>query len=178
MRHHLLGSILLLAGLLAGCQTTGLDDSAAVVTLAKRPGSGGPYGASAYSFQHATGDLTGHRNYVDLVYQNCGLLHVDNYGGQRNRIADVGTEPLRDTSVSPGTVWRSSSIRPVAGHFYIEEVENDTHRMVVQFEILDVNAEELRLRWVPINGASLPPFPPGGGACGHSGFCGGPHSER
>ncbi|MDB5297812.1 MAG: hypothetical protein JWO31_3795 [Phycisphaerales bacterium] len=51
------------------------------VTLSKRLPQGGPYGTSAYSFRYRSQDKAVHKNYVDVLYSTCGLVHINQSAG-------------------------------------------------------------------------------------------------
>jgi len=158
------------------CQGLSTGDPSTTVDLTRRLDNG-PYGQSAYSFRYSTGDVDVHKGSVDLVYERCGLLHVSLHGGQENRILDVGSKPPEDGAVLPSSGWRERSIKPIAGHYYIQEVAFGDHATVVRFQVMEFTPDHVRLRWMPIDGDSCPwPLDLNAGA-GRKGQCGGPHSE-
>src|SRR5687767_5291223 len=94
-------------------------------TITKR-GEKGPYGTSAYSFRSASQDYEVHRNHVDIVYNNCGLIHVAPVGGEKGRVTDLGEMTLdaAPNDAPAGATWNDSSIEPKAGHVYLLEIED------------------------------------------------------
>src|SRR3954471_20476064 len=66
-----------------------------IVTLEMRTDNG-PYKNSAYSFRQATRDTKVHCNYVDLLLNKCGMLHISTVSSNQNRIVDLGEAKLAD----------------------------------------------------------------------------------
>lgn len=148
------------------------------VTLKMRKDSG-DYNKAAYSFRKQTSDAKIHRNYVDLVFDKCGSLHVTPVRGQENRICDLGETTLEnapDESPADAT-WRSESVAPQAGHVYLEEINQHGQTMTVKFIVDSVTDDTVKLRWVtvkPLEGQD----DPNRGAAGRKGQCGGKHADE
>ena len=137
------------------------------VTLTRRPDAGGPYGTSAYSFRYPGQDLAVHRNNVDLVFNKCGLLHVNANGGQENRIAQVTGKKLSDVSAIPEEGWLKSCFSPEKDALYVLDVNDGTVRFPVKLHVLDVKADKITIEWAPLR--------PSSGENGVMGNCGGQH---
>ena len=148
------------------------------VTLTKRS-SNGPYGTSAYSFRLASQDQTVHHNYVDLVFNGCGQLHINPVGGMKSRITDLGTGSLEAGGEPSATAkWYNRSIVPQAGHVYHQEIKDERQSFAVRFVVTEADADKLKLRWQPVDAAhQVLPLAAGKGAAGTMGQCGGPHPE-
>ena len=148
------------------------------VTLTKR-GNNGPYGTSAYSFRLASQDQVVHRNYVDLVFNGCGQLHINPVNGMQSRITDLGTASLDSGAVPlPTAAWRSRSILPQAGHVYFQEIKDERQSFAVRFLVTEMDGDTLKLRWQPVDPTHrVLPLAAGKGAAGTMGQCGGPHPE-
>jgi hypothetical protein len=142
------------------------EEEATRVTLTRRAASGGPYGTSAYSFQFQSQDVAVHHNAVDLVFNNCGLVHVAAYGGQKNRVARVSGKKLADVNVMPTDGWLKSSFLPEKDAMYVMEVDDGTVRFPVKFHVLEAKSDKVTIEWMPMHV---------GGENGTMGFCGGEH---
>jgi hypothetical protein len=147
------------------------------VTLEMRKDSG-PYKKSAYSFRKATGDDAVHRNYVDLLLNRCGSVHVNMVSGQKNRVCDLGESKLKDAPSSAPTdaKWLDERFKPEAGHAYLQEIKHNDQTMTVKFVVEKVTDEKVELTWVtikPLEG----PEDARRGAAGTKGQCGGPHKD-
>ena len=138
------------------------------VTLTRRTGNGA-YKTSAYSFRYASQDLAVHRNAVDLVFNNCGQLHVSAYGGQQNRVARVQGKKLADVKAMPKEGWLTSCIRPEKDALYVMEVDDGSTLIRVKFHVLEAKADKVTLEWTPLR--EVP-----SGENGTMGACGGEHA--
>ena len=150
------------------------------VTLTRRRHNGA-YGTSAYSFRHATQQLTEHRNYVDLVFNNCGLLHIRPHGDLTSDIVDLGAMSLADAEgrVPPMSQvgWHHESIQPELGHVYFQQIEDGRQSFSLWFRILKITPDALTLEWRPTDPArTLLALETGRGAAGTMGLCGGSHT--
>lgn len=140
----------------------------------------GAYGESAYSFRQASSDVAVHNNYVDLLLNGCGQLHVCPVTGSEGRIVDLGKARLADAPDAPpaGAHWKTESLRPAAGHVYLLEISESGQTMTVKFAAEAVSADGVKLAWTivtPVAGAA--PHPNRGRA-GTMGQCGGEHESR
>ena len=150
------------------------------VTLTKRTDNGA-YGTSAYSFRLASQDYAVHRNYVDLVFNGCGQLHVNPVNGMSSRIVDLGAIPLDPPAATPPTdaAWHQRSITPQAGHVYYQEIKDERQSFAVEFLVTAASADTVKLRWESVDPShKVLPLPSGKGAAGTMGQCGGMHSEK
>ena len=167
------GPMLLLGGtccflvLGAGSWTAPSEKKATRVTLALRSDSG-PYEKSAYSFRFASQDAEEHHNEVDLVFSNCGNLHISD-GGATNRVAVVPVKKLSQVEESPEDGWLTSCFSPVKSAVYVMQIEDGHQKFRVKFRIVDVRQDKIVLEWLPF--AELPES-----ERGTLGQCGGPHA--
>ena len=108
----------------------------AEVTL-KRRKDNKAYGEAAYSFRQATHDLAVHRNYVDLVLNGCGQLHVAPVNGAQSKVTDLGAAELQKApdEAPADAKWMGRSIRPEAGHVYLIDINENQQRMTVKFRV-------------------------------------------
>lgn len=150
-------------------------DKPTQVTLKQRTGSG--YEGSGYSFRKATTDAAVHRNYVDLVLNNCGSLHVRPVNEQENRIVDLGQLALADApSEAPADAkWLTEKVKPLAGHVYLEEIKQHGQTMTVKFIVDEVKGDTVKLTWTTVI-AMEGPDDSNRGAAGRMGHCGGAHN--
>ncbi len=137
----------------------------------------GAYGTAAYSFRFATQGAREHRNLVDLVYNQCGQLHVNAHGGMRSRIVDLGEVALDDEYELPKEGWHMHCIQPTKGHVYVQEINDGQQKAHVKFFIADITANgTLKVKWSPLeSNQELSQFRRGG--AGTMGNCGGFHRE-
>ena len=150
------------------------------VTLSKRADNGA-YGTSAYSFRLASQDYAVHRNYVDLVFNGCGQLHVNPVTGMGSRIVDLGAISFGPAVATPpaDSPWHQRSITPQAGHVYYQEIRDGRQSFAVEFLVTEATADTVKLRWEPADASyQVLPLPPGKGAAGTMGQCGGSHPEK
>lgn len=150
------------------------------VTLTRRADNGA-YGTSAYSFRLASQDEAVHHNYVDLVFNGCGQLHVNPVTGMSSRIVDLGAVSFDSPVATPGAdaAWHQRSITPQAGHVYYQEIKDERQSFAVEFLVTNATADTVKLRWEPVDPAhQVLPLPPGQGAAGTMGQCGGAHAEK
>ncbi len=151
------------------------------VVLEKR--SGGEYGNSAYSFLFASRDAAVHRNYADLLLNNCGRLHFNVYGAARDRLASLGKVPFASVRKVPAEGWLKSPARPVVGNVYVFEggdgMPDATGKVAVRFVVTAVAPDSVTIEWAPLGDMPKPPCrTTGTGAAGTTGKCGpAPHDE-
>jgi hypothetical protein len=143
------------------------EGEATRVTLTRRAATGGPYGTSAYSFQFESQDIAVHHNAVDLVFNNCGLVHVTAYGGQKNRVARVPGKKLADVDEMPTDGWLKSCFRPEKDAMYVLEIDDGSVRFPVKFRVVEAKSDKVTIEWMPFHGKA--------GENGTMGFCGGEH---
>jgi hypothetical protein len=136
------------------------------VTLKKRVDNG-PYKSSAYSIRYASQDVAVHRNHVDLIYDVCGLVHVE-AGGSQSRIARATGKTLADVKSAPKEGWQEC-IQPEKGATYVLAIDSGEVKQKARLRITDVNDKELKLEW-----SLLGP----GSEAGTKGQCGGPHDPK
>ncbi len=158
------------------------DPAPTEVTLNKRANNGA-YGTSTYSFRLASQDYAVHRNYVDLVFNGCGQLHINPVTGMSSRIADLGAIPFTPTAPTAppdgDAAWRQRSITPQAGHVYLQDIKDERQSFAVEFVVTEVSADTVKLRWQTVDPAhQVLPLAPGKGAAGTAGQGGGPHPEK
>jgi len=147
------------------------------VTLSQR--SQNEYGDSAYSFRFASSDLDVHKNVVELMYGNCGLLHTNVCGGQENRIADVGEKTLDEVNAIPDAAWKDC-VHPMVGHVYVEQIRWDGKDLfTVKFAVTERENGKLTLTWVYLGEEREPENrdTKKTGPAGTMGECGGDHDE-
>jgi hypothetical protein len=147
------------------------------VTLDMRTDNG-PYKTSAYSFRKASADEAAHHNYVDLLLNKCGTLHVNMVTGQENRICDLGQSTLKDSpNAAPADAkWFVKHIKPEPDHVYLEEIKQFGQTMTVKFHVDEVKPDAVQLTWVtvePLKGKDDGRR----GAAGLNVQCGGPHKN-
>jgi hypothetical protein len=119
-----------------------------------------------------------HDNYVDLVFNNCGVLHFNPVGDMSSRATDLGVGTLDGTPRAAGAdaKWFAQSVRPEAGHVYLLEINADDQRSLVKFRIDDVQGDSMKISWTAIELAPPPQPAPGDGKRGRAGtmgLCGG-----
>ncbi len=139
------------------------------------------YGKSAYSFRYKTQDKTKHKNYVDIVYAANGFLRINNHGGQANTIADLGDTVGRGFNVKnvKKETWQELQIKPVAGHFYVQNIIADKNRMKVLLYIDSVSKEKVELTaWFEKGKDVWPVSLEGRGEAGTSGMSAGAIKPR
>ena len=156
------------------------DNAAAKqVTLEMRKESG-PYKNAAYSFRLATQDAAVHKNYVDLLLNKCGNLHIKTVGGVESRITDLGAMKLADApkEALADAKWNTESVKPEAGHVYLQEIKAEGQTMTVKFHVDEANADTVKLTWVTVTPLAGPAPGPGRGAAGTKGQCGGAHPAK
>ncbi|MGI9519927.1 MAG: hypothetical protein ACR2NP_22930 [Pirellulaceae bacterium] len=136
------------------------------------------YGTSAFSFRKTSHNPVEHRNYVDLVFNGCGLLHFNPVGGMTSRVADLGEQEDLDVDFDPDEdrIWASEAYLPEEGHVYWQEIKCAGQTMTVIYRVQDVERDEIKLRWTvveEVEGAEAPL-----GMAGTMGQCGGQHAAR
>jgi len=156
-----------------------VDDAAQQVTLEMRTDNG-PYKKSTYSFRQATGDPAVHKNYVDLLLNKCGLLHISTVSGVESRICDLGKSSLKDApDTAPADAkWYDECVKPVAGHVYLQEIKADKQTMTVKFLVDEVAEDKVKLTWVTVKPLAGPTPEARRGAAGTMGQCGGEHAAH
>ena len=147
------------------------------VSLTKRKDNG-PYGTSAYSFRFAT--QTGHKNYVDLVFNGCGLLHISAVSGVKSRVTDLGEAKLdaAPNAAAADAKWLNDCFKPVQGHVYLQEIDHNGQQLTVKFRADEVADDAIKLTWLPVAGQPREEPERGRGAAGTMGQCGGKHAEK
>lgn len=154
------------------------DPKPSSVTLTKRADSA--YGTAAFSFRTASSDLAVHKNYVDLVFNGCGLLHVAPTSGSKNRICDLGKHTL-DTSpdAAPADVkWLAECVTPVAGHVYLEDINDQGQTMQVKFRVDELKPDAVTITYLVVTPLGGEPMDPRRGRAGTMGQCGGKHGAE
>jgi hypothetical protein len=172
---HCLAALLVLAASVTVAAAADAPPKGGKAVLEMRKDNG-PYKNAAYSFRKATGNPAVHRNYVDLLLNKCGSVHVQMVNGQENRICDLGKTTLKDApDAAPADAkWLTERFTPKAGHVYLEEVKQNGQTMTVKFIVDEVTADTVKLTWKtvkPLEG----PDDAKRGAAGTKGQCGGPH---
>ena len=165
---------------LAALPVQAADPVPVEVTLTKRADNGA-YGTSAYSFRLASQDFAVHHNYVDLVFNGCGQLHVNPVTGMSSRVTDLGAVAFPASApVAPANAtWRQRSVIPQTGHVYLQEIKDERQSFSVEFLVTEATADTVKLRWQPVDPAhQVLPLAPGKGAAGTAGQCGGRHAEQ
>lgn len=151
-------------------------------TVTLRPRTGSEYLDAGYSFRRRSARVEEHDNYVDLVWDRCGQVHFHCWGGQENRIRDLGEEPLSEVRAVPAGEWSPlrSSFQPRVGHTYLFEVrEADVaETMIVVFHVAAFDEKALAIRWHHLDEQQDPGVWKERGAAGCMGQCGGPHDSR
>ncbi len=147
------------------------------VVLTRRQNNG-PYQTSAYSFRKASHDLADHRNYVDLVFNGCGSLHINPAAGMESRVADLGEHADLQVDLDPDekTVWARQAYRPETGHVYWLEIQCAGQTMTVKYRINEIQRDEIKLTFSVVKPAEGREHP--GGMAGTMGQCGGAHGSR
>ncbi len=152
-----------------------------VLTLRKENGE---YGTSAFSFRYETQDAARHKNAVDLVFNRCGLLHINAHGGMKNRIADLGKAEFAKVEKAPEKGWREECVRPVEGHVYYQVVEygedddRDHLKFAVKFVVTKIKDDTVELKWAVVGKRPAMRDNSLDGENGAMGQCGGEHRER
>jgi len=142
------------------------------VKLEKRTDS--EYGKSAFSFRYKTQDAAKHKNYVDVVYE-VGRMRINNHGGTKSRIADLGTEKdvKKAAKLIKDAKWTDKQVPPVAGRTYALEIKEDKHKMTVLFHVSKVDAKVMEFVWQADQAKKWPVELSRRGAAGTSGMMGG-----
>ncbi|CAN5434447.1 hypothetical protein BH09PLA1_BH09PLA1_03550 [soil metagenome] len=149
------------------------------VTLEMRQDNG-PYKHAAYNFREASGDTAVHRNYVDLLLNKCGMLHINPVTGQANRICDLGALTLKASpDAAPADAkWNTECIKPEQGHVYLEEIDGQGQTMTVKFVVDEVDDGTVKLTWQTVKPLVGPKPAPSRGVAGTMGQCGGAHDAN
>ena len=137
------------------------------VTLTRRKDDG-PYGTSAYSLRYASQDVAIHKNDVDLVFNQCGMVHIAPQGGLKNRIARVKGTEITDALNFPTQSFQSTCFEPEKDAVYIMEIDDNVTHMRVRLHISSVTETEVRLEWMPFRDVGV-------GTSGTLGACTGKH---
>jgi len=162
----LLAATACLLGFVASAWAPTSADKPTRVTLERRTDNG-PYGESAYSFRYASQELDEHRNEVDLVFNNCGNLHIS-AGGAENRVAQVEGRKLSDVEALPQDGWTTTCFAPEESALYVMQIDDGTQRFAVALRIVDAKPNKLVFEWLPF-------VAPPQGERGTFGECGGEH---
>ena len=135
------------------------------------------YGTSAFSFRKNTQDAGLHRNYVDLVFNGCHLLHFNPVGGMESRVADLGENEI-DVEFDPDKdhVWATKAFLPEEGHVYWQEIKSNGQTMTVRYRIVDLGRDEIKISWKVAQ--ELDGRERSGSMAGTMGQCGGEHASR
>ena len=109
------------------------------------------YRRSAYSFRYDSQDINRHRNYVDIVYSANGLMRVNNHGGLKNLICDLGKNAPLDNDLKKVArrSWTEKMIEPKQGHTYGLQIQEMGEKMTVAFRITQL--EDNKLQFVFVN---------------------------
>ncbi len=151
-------------------------EAASSSVILTRRVNNGPYGTSAYSFVNASHDVDVHRNYVDLVFNGCGLLHVNPVGGMNSQIADLGPAGLDvDVDETADIEWGDQAFLPQEGHVYMHEIRGVGRTMTVKFRVDEVSRDQIAISWAMIREPSEKALT---GMAGTMGQCGGNHAAR
>jgi hypothetical protein len=139
------------------------------VVLVRRPGNGA-YEKSAYSFRYASQEARVHRNQVDLVFNACGLIHINPVGKlTSNEVILAPLKRLNDVKEVPEGDWLVSCFAPTKGTVYLMRVDDGTTKFMVKFRIVDSKPDKVTLEWMPHRGVAA--------QAGTMGNCGGAHSS-
>ncbi len=149
------------------------------IVLTRRADSGA-YGTSAFSFTSETQQLDKHRNYVDLVFNQCGHLHVNPVIGMESRVADLGEQEDLDVEGprGDGRVWATKSFPPQQGHVYWQEIKTNGLTMTVKFRVNEISRDEIKIDWEVVEPLEGTPLATGTGVAGTLGSCAGEHPAR
>lgn len=144
----------------------------------KMRSNNGAYETSAFSFRSATQEINKHQNYVDLVYNGCGSLHFNPVGRMTNRVADLGEMKLDEAAekISGEEDWHEHAIAPKKGHVYIQKIDAQGQKMLVQFRIDDIEQDTLSVSWRTLE--KLKGDIGQRGRAGTMGQCGGKHQTK
>ncbi len=174
-------ALILLLPHLASAQTEesrwGNNEDTFNLVLTRRA-SNEAYGTSAFSFRTSSHDLADHQNYVDLVFNGCGLLHFNPVGGMDTRVADLGEQEDLDVEfdADEDRIWARDAYLPEEGHVYWQEIKCSGQTMTVMYRVQDVERDEIKLRWTVVK--ELEGFERRRGLAGTMGQCGGQHGSR
>jgi hypothetical protein len=137
------------------------------------------YGTSAASFRYATSNPQKCKNMIDVVYNNCGLLHFTPYGSTASFVADAGEGSLEQLRELPTQGWhRANCLLPKNGHSYALEIREDGVSYTFKFHVIDLSSESVTLEWSGIGESRTPkPISPLQGGAGVFPLCGGRHNE-
>jgi len=153
---------------------TEIKSSSVVLT---RRSDNGAYGTSAFSFRKDSQDVGEHRNYVDLVYNGCGLLHFNPCAGMDSRVADLGENDLGvKVEDDKERFWAEKAFPPEEGHVYLHKVKCHNQTMTVKFRVNELSHDEIKIDWTIVKELSGPER--AGGMAGTMGQCGGAHAGR
>lgn len=154
------------------------DESKTHGLVLTRRANNGAYGTSAFSFRKSSQDVDEHRNYVDLVFNGCSLLHFNPVGGMESRVADLGEQDDLHVEFDPDAkrVWATQAYLPEEGHVYWHEVKCNGQTMTVKYRIEDIERDEIKLKWTVVK--ELTGRERATGMGGTMGQCGGQHGSR
>ena len=133
------------------------------------------YQKSGYSFRYKTQNEKEHRNYVDIVYE-AGLMRINNHGGQRNQIVDLGAREGLSKAEKfdlEDATWTTDMLAPEEGHAYALHVTASQQQMIVVFYVSKVTHDKLEFSWQQVDGPKKWPVSlQGRGTAGTSGMLG------
>ncbi|MDG1809225.1 MAG: hypothetical protein P8I27_15135 [Pirellulaceae bacterium] len=154
------------------------DEKKSFNLVLTRRANNNAYGTSAFSFRLVSQKLEEHGNYVDLVYNGCGLLHFNPVGGMSSRVADLGEQEDLAVELDPKEkrVWARQAYLPEEGHVYWQEVKCGGQTMTVKYRIQDIERDEIKIQWAVVNELAGPV--PSRGMAGTMGQCGGQHRSQ
>lgn len=147
------------------------------VTLTMRKDNG-EYGTSAYSFRFESQDMAVHSNFVDLLYNSCGLMHFNVHGGMESQLVDLGKQDLSKVSEPPKDGWLKDCVLPQEGHVYLLKIDDGEMRFSVKFRITKMVKESVEFRWVVVGKRPDPTDLTNAGAAGTMGQCAGKHDSE
>ena len=112
----------------------------------------GAYGKSAYSFRYASQSKEEHYDEVDLVFNDCGNLHVA-IGSANNQVIEVEAKTLEDVEEVPEEGWARQCFVPKERSIYVMQIDDERSRFTVKFRILDVKKDRVLFEWLPFTEA-------------------------
>ena len=137
----------------------------------------GPYGASAYSFTHVTGDAVACKNRIDLWF-----CHNKDFHPNRGIIASLGKKSLGRVKGLPADATWKTTARAKKGHTYVLRCISDRRDFFVVFTVKKLRKDVVEIEWKLLSdGRNAPPsirkpfldtIQPGDGADGSAGLCG------
>jgi len=115
----------------------------------------GPYGTSAFSFTHVTGNAKDCKNRMDLWLCHNQDLHA----GAKARIVDLGKKPLRSIKGIPIDVTWVPTVPLESGHSYVIHCRDKRDRdFFVKFKVSSFKSDIAILEWTLLStGFGAPP---------------------